>query len=77
MLMGRFSGNLALNIGTFGNVCIAGGIVALPGVLPGRRIPRAKDRGVSSFCQDIPVFLIRLTIRMLEKRRLSASGIKL
>lgn len=59
--MGRFGGNLALNLGTFGGVYIAGGIV--PRFLEFFKASgfRAafEDKGrFKSYMQDIPVYLI-------------------
>ncbi len=61
VLMGRFGGNLALNLGTFGGVYIAGGIV--PRFLDFFRASgfRAafEDKGrFKSYLTDIPVYLI-------------------
>jgi len=61
VIMGRFAGNLALNLGTFGGVYIAGGIV--PRFLPffqasGFR-QAFEDKGrFKAYVQPIPVFLI-------------------
>ncbi|MGL9724582.1 glucokinase [Sodalis sp. (in: enterobacteria)] len=62
VLMGRFGGNLALNLGTFGGVYIAGGIV--PRFLDFFRASgfRAafEDKGrFKDYLLDIPVYLIR------------------
>ncbi|WP_413732232.1 glucokinase [Sodalis sp. RH20] len=62
VLMGRFGGNLALNMGTFGGVYIAGGLV--PRFLEFFRASgfRAafEDKGrFNDYVRDIPVFLIR------------------
>ncbi|AFP85272.1 glucokinase [secondary endosymbiont of Ctenarytaina eucalypti] len=62
VLMGRFGGNLALNMGTFGGVYIAGGIV--PRFLDFFRASgfRAafEDKGrFKDYLLDIPVYLIR------------------
>ena len=59
--MGRFGGNLALNMGTFGGVYIAGGIV--PRFLEFFKASgfRAafEDKGrFKDYLMDIPVFLI-------------------
>ncbi|HEY0211478.1 glucokinase [Acerihabitans sp.] len=61
VLMGRFGGNLALNMGTFGGVYIAGGLV--PHFLAFFRASgfRAafEDKGrFKDYVRDIPVFLI-------------------
>ena len=61
MLMGRFGGNLALNMGTFGGVYIAGGIV--PRFLEffkssGFRVAFEDKGRFQSYLQDSPVFLI-------------------
>ncbi|GKV95198.1 glucokinase [Pectobacterium aroidearum] len=61
VIMGRFGGNLALNLGTFGGVYIAGGIV--PRFLEFFKASgfRAafEDKGrFKSYMQDIPVYLI-------------------
>ena len=61
VLMGRFGGNLALNMGTFGGVYIAGGIV--PRFLEffkssGFRVAFEDKGRFQSYLQDIPVFLI-------------------
>lgn len=61
VLMGRFGGNLALNMGTFGGVYIAGGIVprfldffTASGFRGG-----FEDKGrFKAYVQDIPVYLI-------------------
>ena len=61
VLMGRFGGNLALNMATFGGVYIAGGIV--PRFLEffkssGFRVAFEDKGRFQSYLQDIPVFLI-------------------
>lgn len=61
VIMGRFGGNLALNLGTFGGVYIAGGIV--PRFLDFFRASGFRggfeDKGrFRSYVQDIPVYLI-------------------
>ncbi|AOR64637.1 glucokinase [Pectobacterium wasabiae] len=61
VIMGRFGGNLALNLGTFGGVYIAGGIV--PRFLEFFKASgfRAafEDKGrFKGYMQDIPVYLI-------------------
>jgi len=61
VIMGRFGGNLALNMGTFGGVYIAGGIV--PRFLEFFKASgfRAafEDKGrFKDYLMDIPVFLI-------------------
>jgi glucokinase len=59
--MGRFGGNLALTLGTFGGVYIAGGIV--PRFLEFFKASGFRggfeDKGrFKAFVQDIPVYLI-------------------
>ena len=61
VLMGRFGGNLALNMGTFGGVYIAGGIV--PRFLEffkssGFRVAFEDKGRFQGYLKDIPVFLI-------------------
>ena len=61
VLMGRFGGNLALNLGTFGGVYIAGGIV--PRFLEffkasGFRVAFEDKGRFHSYLESIPVFLI-------------------
>lgn len=61
VIMGRFGGNLALNLGTFGGVYIAGGIV--PRFLDFFRASGFRggfeDKGrFKAYVQDIPVYLI-------------------
>ncbi|AFJ46230.1 glucokinase [Shimwellia blattae] len=61
VLMGRFGGNLALNLGTFGGVYIAGGIV--PRFMSFFKASGFRgafeDKGrFKAYVQDIPVFLI-------------------
>ena len=61
MIMGRFGGNLALNLGTFGGVYIAGGIV--PRFMEFFKASgfRAafEDKGASrDYVREIPVFMI-------------------
>lgn len=61
VLMGRFGGNLALNLGTFGGVYIAGGIV--PRFMEFFKASGFRggfeDKGrFKAYVQDIPVFLI-------------------
>lgn len=61
VLMGRFGGNLALNMGTFGGVYIAGGIV--PRFLEffkssGFRVAFEDKGRFQNYLKDIPVFLI-------------------
>ena len=61
VLMGRFGGNLALNLGTFGGVYIAGGIV--PRFLEffkgsGFRVAFEDKGRFQAYLKDIPVFLI-------------------
>jgi glucokinase len=61
VIMGRFGGNLALNLGTFGGVYIAGGIV--PRFLEFFKASGFRggfeDKGrFKAYVQDIPVFLI-------------------
>ncbi|GAA4495343.1 glucokinase [Pseudaeromonas paramecii] len=61
VLMGRFGGNLALNMGTFGGVYIAGGIV--PRFLDffkssGFRVAFEDKGRFQSYLKDIPVYLI-------------------
>lgn len=61
VLMGRFGGNLALNLGTFGGVYIAGGIV--PRFLEffkssGFRVAFEDKGRFHDYLEPIPVFLI-------------------
>lgn len=61
VIMGRFGGNLALNLGTFGGVYIAGGIV--PRFLEFFKASGFRggfeDKGrFKAYVQDIPVYLI-------------------
>lgn len=61
VIMGRFGGNLALNLGTFGGVYIAGGLV--PRFLEFFKVSGFRsafeDKGrFRDYLQDIPVFLI-------------------
>ncbi len=61
VILGRFGGNLALNLGTFGGVYIAGGIV--PRFMDFFKASGFRggfeDKGrFKSYVQDIPVFLI-------------------
>ncbi|HKS33225.1 MAG TPA: glucokinase [Enterobacteriaceae bacterium] len=61
VMMGRFGGNLALNLGTFGGVYIAGGIV--PRFLEFFKASGFRggfeDKGrFKAYVQDIPVYLI-------------------
>lgn len=61
VIMGRFGGNLALNLGTFGGVYIAGGIV--PRFLDFFKASGFRggfeDKGrFKSYVEDIPVYLI-------------------
>lgn len=61
VLMGRFAGNLALNMGTFGGVYIAGGIVPrFQEFFTGSGFRVAfEDKGrFKSYLKEIPVFLI-------------------
>ncbi len=64
VIMGRFGGNLALNLGTFGGVYIAGGIV--PRFLEFFKASGFRggfeDKGrFKAYVQDIPVYLITHT----------------
>ncbi|PJG60603.1 glucokinase [Aeromonas cavernicola] len=61
VLMGRFAGNLALNLGTFGGVYIAGGIVPRFQaffVNSGFRVAFEDKGRFNSYLKEIPVFLI-------------------
>jgi glucokinase len=61
VLMGRFAGNLALNMGTFGGVYIAGGIVPRFQeffIGSGFRVAFEDKGRFKSYLKDIPVFLI-------------------
>ncbi|MDW6004157.1 glucokinase [Vibrio mangrovi] len=61
VLMGRFAGNLALNMGTFGGVYIAGGVVPrfVEFFLNSGFRAAFEDKGrFNTYLQDIPVFLI-------------------
>ncbi|WP_342609390.1 glucokinase [Vibrio tritonius] len=61
ILMGRFAGNLALNMGTFGGVYIAGGIAPrFKDFLAASDFSQAfEDKGrFNEYLQDIPVYLI-------------------
>ncbi|MGL5597641.1 MAG: glucokinase [Aeromonas sp.] len=60
-LMGRFAGNLALNMGTFGGVYIAGGIVPRFEeffINSGFRVAFEDKGRFKSYLRSIPVFLI-------------------
>ena len=61
IIMGRFGGNLALNLGTFGGVFIAGGIVPrfLDFFAASGFRTAFEDKGrFKTYLQDIPVYLI-------------------
>ena len=61
VLMGRFAGNLALNMGTFGGVYIAGGIVPRFQAFflaSGFRVAFEDKGRFKPYLKDIPVFLI-------------------
>jgi glucokinase len=61
VIMGRFGGNLALTLGTFGGVYIAGGIVPrfLDFFTASGFRGAFEDKGrFRSYVQDIPVYLI-------------------
>ncbi|WP_421190854.1 glucokinase [Aeromonas jandaei] len=61
VLMGRFAGNLALNMGTFGGVYIAGGIVPRFKeffINSGFRVAFEDKGRFKSYLKEIPVFLI-------------------
>ncbi|MFM4705570.1 glucokinase [Aeromonas bivalvium] len=61
VLMGRFAGNLALNLGTFGGVYIAGGIVPRFQeffLASGFRVAFEDKGRFKSYLKEIPVFLI-------------------
>ncbi|MNH23156.1 Glucokinase [compost metagenome] len=61
VLMGRFAGNLALNMGTFGGVYIAGGIVPRFQeffIGSGFRVAFEDKGRFKPYLKDIPVFLI-------------------
>lgn len=60
VLMGRFGGNLALNLATFGGVYIAGGIVPFLEFFKASGFRVAfEDKGrFQSYLKDVPVYLI-------------------